>query len=115
MFPSSQLFVVTLIVDTSYYCCYIKSMIIEFDTVKREKTLLERGLDFADSDKVFAGLHFIARDDRIDYGEERFITVGLLNGQIVVIVWTPRNDARRIISMRYANDREINHYKKYLG
>ncbi len=52
-------------------------MVIEFDTVKREKTLLERGLDFADADKVFAGLHFIARDDRISYGEERFITVGL--------------------------------------
>ena len=88
-------------VDESHLCCYIKSMIIEFDTLKREKTLSERGLDFADSDKVFAGLHFIARDDRSDYGEERFITVGLLDG--------------RIISMRYANDREISRYKKNLG
>jgi len=83
--------------------------------VKREKSLSERVLDFADSDKVFAGLHFIARDDYFDYGEERFITVGLLDGRIVVIVWTPRNDARRIISMRYANDREISRYKKHLG
>lgn len=90
-------------------------MIIEFDTEKREKTLLERGLDFADSDKVFDGIHFIALDDRFDYGEERFIIVGLLDGRIVVIVWTPRNDARRIISMRYANDREISRYRKYLG
>jgi uncharacterized protein len=90
-------------------------MIIEFDTAKREKTLLERGLDFADSDKIFDSLHFIARDDRLDYGEERFITIGLLDGRIVVIVWTPRNDARRIIFMRYANDREISRYKKYLG
>lgn len=89
-------------------------MIIEFDTVKREKTLLERGLDFADSGKVFAGLHFIARDDRFDYGEDRFITVGFLEEHIVVIVWTPRNDARRIISMRYANEREISRYQKYL-
>lgn len=90
-------------------------MVIEFDIVKREQTLLERGLDFADSDKVFAGLHFVARDDRYDYGEERFITVGLLDSRMVVIVWTPRNDARRIISMRYANDREISRYKKHLG
>jgi len=90
-------------------------MIIEFDAVKREKTLLERGLDFADSDKVFASLHFVALDDRFNYGEERFITVGLLGDRIVVIVWTPRNDARRIISMRYANDREISRYKKHLG
>ena len=90
-------------------------MIIEFGTVKREKTLLERGLDFADADKVFAGLHFIARDDRVDYGEERFITVRFFADRIVVMVWTPRNDARRIISMRYANDREIGSYKKHLS
>lgn len=89
-------------------------MIIEFDTEKREKTLVERGLDFADSAKVFADLHFVARDDRFDYGEERFITVGYLGDRIVVLVWTPRNDARRIISMRYANEREISRYKKQL-
>jgi uncharacterized protein len=89
-------------------------MLIEFDVVKREKTLLERGLNFADSDKVFAGFHFSALDDRVDYGEERFVSVGQLNDRMVVIVWTPRNDARRIISMRYANDREINRYQKHL-
>lgn len=89
-------------------------MIIEFDTVKREKTLLERDLDFADAAKVFAGLHYVARDDRFEYGEERFITVGFLDNSVVVMVWTPRNDARRIISMRYANDREIKRYQKNL-
>jgi len=102
-------------VDAAVFCCYIKFMIIEFDSAKREKTLLERGLDFADSGKVFDGLHFVARDARFDYGEKRFITVGTLDGRVVVIVWTPREDARRIISMRYANDREISRYKKYLG
>lgn len=89
-------------------------MTIEFDTAKREKTLLERGLDFADADKVFAGLHFVAPDDRFDYGEERFITVGSLSGRIVILVWTQRNAARRIISMRYANDREVKRYEKHL-
>lgn len=79
-----------------------------------EKTLLERGLDFADSGKVFDGLHFNARDDRLEYGEERYITVGLLEDRTVVIVWTPRQDARRIISMRFANDREIMRCKKHL-
>ena len=89
-------------------------MIIEFDTTKRERTLLERGLDFADAGNVFQGLHFTALDDRFDYGEDRFITVGTLEDRIVVLVWTPRDVARRIISMRYANDREISRYKKYL-
>jgi uncharacterized DUF497 family protein len=37
-----------------------------------------------------------------------------LGVRVVVLIWTPRNDARRIISMRYANDREIKRYEKYL-
>ena len=60
----------------------------------------ERGLDFADAAKVFAGTLFTARDDRRDYGELRFITAGFLNGRFVALVWTPRGDSRRIISMR---------------
>lgn len=64
-------------------------MIIEFDTVKRGKTLPERGLDFADADKVFAGLHFIALDDRFDYGEERFITAAFLYDRLIVMVGLP--------------------------
>jgi uncharacterized DUF497 family protein len=111
----TNIYVVTFNIDETHSCCYVNYMIIEFDSAKREKTLLERGIDFADSGKVFDGLHFIARDDRSDYGEERFITVGLLDDRMVVIVWTPRNNARRIISMRYANDREISRYKKHLG
>ena len=45
-------------------------------------------------------------DDRRDYGEDRFITVGFLDGTMVVLVWTPRDEAYRIISMRKANERE---------
>ncbi|MCM0081867.1 BrnT family toxin [Geomonas sp. Red32] len=89
-------------------------MIIEFDSVKRDKTLQERGLDFAEAAKIFDGLHFNARDDRFDYGEERFISAGFLENRMVIVVWTERNDARRIISMRYANDRENARYQKYL-
>ena len=51
-FHQERINVVTFIVDRPYSCCYVKPMIIEFDTVKRVKTLLECGLDFADSDKV---------------------------------------------------------------
>lgn len=89
-------------------------MIVEFNSAKREKTLLERGLDFAEAGSVFDGLHFVARDDRFDYGEVRFITVGTLNERVVVIVWTPRDETRRIISMRHANDRELRRYKRHL-
>lgn len=90
-------------------------MKIEFDQVKRDKTLSERGLDFADATKVFSGYCFNARDDRFDYGEERFIIVGVLDMRVVVVVWTPRKNIRRIISMRYANEREASNYKQQLG
>jgi len=85
-------------------------MLIEFDPDKRNKTLTERGLDFARGDEVFAGRHFTAEDIREDYSEPRYITVGNLDGRMVVMVWTPRGEARRIISMRKANEREQARY-----
>lgn len=81
-------------------------MDIEFDSEKRDRTLLERGLDFARAAEVFEGRHFTAEDTRQDYSEPRFITVGTLDGRMVALVWTPRGGARRIISMRKANERE---------
>jgi uncharacterized DUF497 family protein len=54
------------------------------------KTLAERGLDFADTEKVFAGKHFDRADDRRDYGEPQFITIGYLNGRFVAVTWTLR-------------------------
>ena len=81
-------------------------MQIEFDSDKRAQTLRERGLDFADADHVFRGHHFTLEDVREDYSEQRYLTVGKLAGRMVVMVWTPRGEARRIISMRKANERE---------
>ena len=81
-------------------------MDISFDPVKRAATLQHRGLDFADAGEVFAGQTVTARDSRQDYGEDRYVTAGHLAGRCVVLVWTPRGGARRIISMRFAHDRE---------
>ncbi|NQW95003.1 MAG: BrnT family toxin [Polaromonas sp.] len=85
-------------------------MQIEFDNVKRNATLAARGLDFARCDAVFDGPTLTQRDERVDYGEERFITLGLLDALWVVLVWTPRGANRRIISMRFANEHEIKRY-----
>jgi uncharacterized DUF497 family protein len=81
-------------------------MRVEFDQAKRDVTLAERGLDFADAVSVFEGRSITFEDERRAYGESWFITIGELGERMVVIVWTPRGDARRIISMRRANDRE---------
>ncbi|HEY5299776.1 MAG TPA: BrnT family toxin [Acetobacteraceae bacterium] len=78
-------------------------MDVSFDPAKRAETLKRRGLDFADAGKVFAGRTVTTRDARRDYGEDRYITAGHLGGRCVVLAWTPRDEARRIISMRYAH------------
>ena len=90
-------------------------MQIEFDTEKRDRTLAERQLDFARAAEVFAGVNVTAADTRLDYGESRLTTVGVLDGRIVILVWTPRGEARRIISMRKANEREIAKFAPALG
>lgn len=90
-------------------------MQIEFDSTKQARTLAERGLDFRDAQQVFAGISVTIADTRDHYGEDRFLTVGLMAGREVVLVWTPRGAARRIISMRYANEREIEKYRPAMG
>ena len=86
-------------------------MDIEFDPAKRALVLARRGLDFASAAELFAGRHASAPDERRDYGEPRFISVGTLAGRVVVIVWTPRGKARRVISMRYAHAREARRWR----
>lgn len=90
-------------------------MRIAFDTVKRDITLAERGLDFADATSVFAGVTITIRDERFEYGEERFQTYGLLNDRMVMVVWTARGDARHVMSMRKCNEREQAKFGEQLG
>lgn len=82
-------------------------MKISYDEKKCQWTLVERGLDFEDAIKVFAGDYLEFADDRRDYGEDRYIVFGELDGRAVAIVWTPRRGTRRIISMRHVHDEEV--------
>ena len=81
-------------------------MAVAFDAAKRAVTLAARGLDMARAGEVLAGSTLTVEDDRRDYGEDRFITIGFLNETMVVLVWTPRGRTHPIISMRKADERE---------
>lgn len=81
-------------------------MDIEFDEAKRQETLLKRKLDMADAGLVLAGPTLTFEDDRRDYGEQRYLTFGLLRGRMVLVCWTRRGGVYRIISMRKTNERE---------
>jgi uncharacterized DUF497 family protein len=89
------------------YNNYVK---IEFDPAKREWTLRERGLDFARAGVIFDRYTLTLDDRREDYGEERFVSYGVLDGVVVACVWTQRGEARRLISLRKAKKNERENY-----
>jgi uncharacterized protein len=88
---------------------------ITYDPRKRADTLANRGLDFKDALDVFRGRVFNLEDEREDYGEVRVLTFGTLNDRLVVVVWTLRDGARHIISMRKCNEREKRKFLSRLG
>ena len=77
---------------------------------KRAINLKEHGLDFIDAPRVFEGLTFSYEDDRFAFGEQRFITLGLLAGVPVSIAHTESDDEIRIISFRKATGREARRF-----
>ncbi|OUC16105.1 MAG: hypothetical protein B0A82_03310 [Alkalinema sp. CACIAM 70d] len=71
-----------------------------WDARKRQFNLVKHGLDFADAEIVFEGPTFTYEDDRYNYGEQRWITLGFLKGVLVAIAHTETPSEIRIISMR---------------
>lgn len=81
-------------------------MRFSWSEVKRQANLTDHGLDFVDAPGVFDGVTYTFEDDRFDYGEQRFVTLGLLDGMVVSIVHTESPRFIRIISFRKATKRE---------
>jgi len=89
-------------------------MDLEWDENKSLKNFEKHGLLFEDTALVFRGKTITFEDDRKDYGENRYITLGELARRVVVIVHTLRGNTIRIISMRKANEREKKIYYERL-
>ena len=82
----------------------------EWDEQKRLSNLEKHGIDFIRACQIFEGFTVEFEDSRYDYGEERFIAIGEINGQILTVVCTYRGDAIRLISARPATRYEQNIY-----
>lgn len=90
-------------------------MQFEWDEQKRRTNICKHGFDFRDAFKVFDFPMLVAPDDREDYGEERWIGIGMLESRIVVVIFTERgDDTIRIISMMKALTHERIRYEQYL-
>ena len=85
-------------------------MQFEWDESKRISNLRKHGIDFLDVPPVFNRAILTIEDDRFNYGEERFVTLGLLQGRVVAIVHTESEDYIRIISARKATKYEQKTY-----
>lgn len=81
-------------------------MKIDWDEAKRQANLRKHGLDFSDAEEVFSAITYTIEDRRFSYGEQRFVTMGLLHDMVVVIAHTEARDRIRIISMRKATRNE---------
>lgn len=90
-------------------------MRFEWDEQKRKTNVHKHGFDFRDAWQVFESPMLVALDDRQNYGEDRWIGIGMLNRWVIVIVFTERNeDTIRIISMMKATTNERIRYEELL-
>ena len=87
-------------------CFYGHKMKFEWDEQKRLVNLERHGIDFVDVSKLFDNWRHTIDDNRFDYGEIRFFTLGLLDGRILAVSHTETDDLIRIISVRKANKNE---------
>ena len=90
-------------------------MEFEWDQQKNQANIAKHELDFADAPKVFKLPLRVSLDERQDYGEDRWVGLGILDGHVVVVVFTELDkETIRIISLRKALPYERKRYEHYL-
>jgi uncharacterized DUF497 family protein len=88
----------------------------EWDENKNATNFQKHGISFEEAQEIFDGIVFTAIDERFDYGEIREMSIGAIQGVVIVtVVHTERNRAIRIISARKATGKERNTYHDYLA
>ena len=85
-------------------------MDVEWDEAKRQENITRHGLDFVGAERIFDGDTVTVEDTRRSYGEPRWVTVGILEGRVVVLVYTERDGRLRYISLRKATRYEQRSY-----
>ena len=90
-------------------------MIFEWDEDKRHANIAKHGIDFADLEPLFYGDTVMILDDRFDYGETRYVTLGLFNGIVIVVTHTETDERIRFISARKATRYEETSYYKEIS
>jgi uncharacterized DUF497 family protein len=91
-------------------CEVIFAIEFEWDENKRKLNIEKHKIDFADAIIIFEDIVYTMPDDRKDYGERRFVSIGLMYGVEITVVYAVRPGIFRIISARRAHSKERRKY-----
>jgi uncharacterized DUF497 family protein len=87
------------------------SLEFEWDEAKNKANITKHGVGFGRASAVFRDAFAIEfLDDRLDYGEERYVIIGMADNRLLTVVYTPRGDIIRLISAREATTLEKRRY-----
>jgi len=90
-------------------------MEFEWDEAKNRANIRKHGFDFGDAEEMFRGVLLVRPDTREDYGEERWIGVGITRGRVAYVAFAALSqDSIRIISLRKADHEEREEFEKAL-
>ena len=101
-------------IDKLYIQKYINNVKFEWDDEKNRINIEKHSVDFNDAIDIFQNIRLTVVDKRRDYGETRKISIGKINNNICIVVYTERKDVIRIISARKANQRERRKYYEHI-
>jgi len=85
---------------------------LTWNELKRRLNINKHGLDFVGCDAIWDHFTVTREDKRQDYGEERLVCFGLLEAEVVVLVYTERAQGSHVISLRKAEKHEANYYRQ---
>jgi uncharacterized DUF497 family protein len=87
----------------------------EFDPGKDATNMGKHGLSLAAAAELSWDAALVWIDDRADYGEVRMVALAPIEDILLFVAFVDREPARRIVSLRRANRREVNHYVKAIN
>jgi uncharacterized DUF497 family protein len=83
-----------------------------WDETKRNLNLHKHGLDFVGCEAIFDTPVSIAEDTSEAYGEQRLNAIGWLQGLVVCMTYTERDEDFQVISLRKAEKHEVRRFIK---
>jgi uncharacterized DUF497 family protein len=88
-------------------------MNFEWNEAKNRANIRKHGFDFVEVQEMFRGVVVVDADIRNDYGENRWVGLGIVRGRVAHVVFAERDlETIRIISLRKATARERKEFEK---